>query len=136
MTETTARTGATTETVEGYLRFWNTPPGDPQRTVGADVFTTDVAYVTPIGVRSGVEELVDFTEQFVAGVGAYELVSRSAPDVHHDRVRVPWEIRVGATSFAEGTDVLVTDETGRIVEVTAFIDRAPEGFDEHHGGAA
>lgn len=125
-----------TETVEKYVKFWNTEPGDEQRQLGDQLFAADVTYVTPVGVRVGVDALVEFTRQFIEGVGAYRFRARTEPDVHHDRVRVAWEISVGDTSFAEGTDVLVTDSTGRVTGVTAFIDRAPEGFDEHHGDAA
>lgn len=129
MTETVT----TTDTVVRYLKFWNAAPADQPR-LGADLFTADVAYVTPIGVSTGVAALTTFTEQFRDGVGAYEFRARAEPDVHHDRARVQWEILVGGASFAEGTDVLVTDETGRVQSVTAFLDRAPEGFDPdaHH----
>ncbi len=127
MTETTT---TPSDTIESYLRFWNAPP-EEQRRLGADLFADDVAYVTPIGVRSGVAELAAFTEQFADGVGAYELRARTEPDAHHDRARVPWEILVRGHSFAEGTDVLVTDETGRVTSITSFVDRAPEGFDPH-----
>lgn len=124
MTETIT----TTDTVVRYLKFWNAPPADQPR-LGADLFTDDISYVTPVGVRVGVAEQIAFTEQFRDGVGAYEFRARTEPDVHHDRARLQWEILVGGTSFAEGTDVLITDETGRVQSVTAFLDRAPEGFD-------
>lgn len=125
-----------TETIEAYVRFWNTEPGDPQRRAGAEVFTPDVSYVAPAGELVGVDALVEFTETFVGNVGAYEFVARTEPDTHHDRARVAWEIRVGGSSFAEGTDVLVTDADGRIAAVTTFVDRAPVAMAEHHGGAA
>lgn len=131
MSKTTVET-ATPETAEAYLAFWNTRPADGQRDAGRALFTEDVRYVTPVGVRSGTDALVEFTAQFLDGVGEYELLARSAPDLHHDRVRVPWEIRVGGRSFAEGTDILVTDESGRVTEVAAFLDRAPEGFAAEH----
>lgn len=128
MTETTA--SRTADVVVRYLRFWNAEPAEQRRT-GGELFTEDVSYVAPIGVLAGVEALAAFTEQFVGGVGAYEFRARTEPDVHHDRARLQWEIRVGAASFAEGTDVLTTDGDSRVVSITAFLDRAPEGFDPH-----
>lgn len=124
---------ATADTVVRYLHFWNAPPAEQGR-LGAELFAHDVTYVTPIGVRVGVAEQIAFTEHFIEGVGAYEFRARTEPDVHHDRARLPWEILVGGTSFAEGTDVLVIDGEGRVQAVTAFLDRAPEGFDPdgHH----
>lgn len=131
MTETEVST-ATERTAEEYLAFWNTRPAEGQLDVGRALFTEDVRYVTPVGVRSGPEALVEFTAQFLDGVGEYELLARTAPDLHHDRVRVPWEIRVRGGSFAEGTDILVTDGSGRIAEIAAFLDRAPDGFAAEH----
>jgi hypothetical protein len=64
-------------------------------------------------------------------MGAASFRSRQEPEFHHDRARLKWEIMVGDTSFAEGTDVLAFDADGRIDSVTAFLDRAPEGFDPH-----
>jgi ketosteroid isomerase-like protein len=124
MTETT--TSLTAEVVEKYLRFWNADPSEQRRT-GGEIFAEDVSYVAPNGVMTGVEALAAFTEQFAAHVGAYEFRARTEADVHHDRARLRWEIRVGGASFAEGTDVLATADDGRIASVTGFLDRAPAG---------
>ncbi|MDT0377441.1 isomerase [Streptomyces sp. DSM 42041] len=117
-----------TDAVARYLRFWNAPPGQ-QEQLGADVFADDVTSVTPVGIRTGVGELAAFARHFREEAGAYELRARTEPDTHHDRARLRWELVVGGASFAEGTDVLVVDASGRIASVTAFLDRAPEGFD-------
>jgi len=118
----------TADTVERYLRFWNTDPAEQLRT-GAELFTPDVVQIAPVGVMNGVEALAGFTEQFASHMGAYDYRLRKDPDVHFDRARVQWEIRVGDTSFAEGTDVLVGGSDGRIQAIMTFLDRAPEGFD-------
>ncbi|MEX0428472.1 nuclear transport factor 2 family protein [Nocardioides sp. DS6] len=126
MTETT--TPLTAEAVANYVRFWNTDPSELRRS-GGQIFSEDIIWVTPIGVTSGIEGLARFVEQFTEHVGAYEFRARTEPDVHHDRARVPWELRVGDASFAEGTDVLTATGDGRIMSVTGFLDRAPDGFD-------
>ncbi|MEU0313426.1 isomerase [Nocardioides sp. NPDC006273] len=130
-TETTPRSPAAT--AEAYVSFWNLS-AEEQRTLGATLFTADVARSTPIGESAGLEALIDFTRQFTEGVGAYTFVARAEPDAHHKHVRVRWEIRKEEGSFAEGTDVLGLDRSGRIATITAFIDRAPAGFDPdaHH----
>lgn len=51
-----------------------------------------------------------------------------------DRARLRWEILRVGQSLAEGTDVIVVDDQGRVESVTAFLDRAPEGFDPHAHG--
>ncbi|MFE6647576.1 isomerase [Nocardioides sp. NPDC057772] len=130
-TENTPRSPAAT--AEAYVSFWNLS-AEEQRTLGTTLFAADVARSTPIGESTGLEALIDFTGQFTEGVGAYTFVARAEPDSHHRHVRVRWEIRKDEGSFAEGTDVLGLDRSGRIATITAFIDRAPDGFDPdaHH----
>lgn len=118
------------DAVTRYLRFWNTAPDEQRRTGGA-TFADDVAYIAPAGVLTGVEALADFTEQFADNIGAYRFRARTESDAHHDRARVQWEIQVGETSFAQGTDVIAVDGDGRVTSVATFIDSAPETRPHH-----
>lgn len=129
MTDTTEHMA---DSVARYMRFWNSTP-DEQRRAGRATFVDDVTYAAPAGLLTGVEALVDFTEQFVSNVGAYEFRARTEPDMHHDYARVRWELRVGEMSFAEGTDVLTVGPEGRIVSVATFVDRAPAAQPHHEG---
>jgi hypothetical protein len=129
MTET-ATPAPDTTIVEQYLRFWNAPASGQQR-LAAEIFTQDVAYHVPLGVMRGQEQLIGFREQFAREQPDYAFVARSRPERHHDRARLQWELWVGNTSFATGTDVLEIDEHGRIASVTGFLDRAPEDFAPH-----
>lgn len=124
-------TTAITSAAERYLEFWNSEP-EEQRRLAPEVFTEDVEYRAPVGAMSGTEALIDFRTQFVGHMGAVAFVARREPEAHHDRARVQWEIRLAdGTSFATGTDVLTLTEDGHIASVSAFLDRAPEGFDHH-----
>jgi len=127
MVDTTEHTA---DAVARYVRFWNSTP-DEQRRTGGETFADNVTYAAPVGVLTGVEALAEFTEQFSGNVGAYEFRARTEPDINHDYARLPWELRVGATSFAEGTDVLAVGPDGRVVSVATFIDRAP-ATQPHH----
>lgn len=117
--------------VERYVDFWNARAGEEQQRLAAEAFTDGVSYRAPIGVLRGPEELIDFRNQFAERTPDYSFQPRKAPEAHHDRARLQWELTVGGRSFATGTDVLEVDESGRIVSVTGFVDRAPEGFDPH-----
>lgn len=132
-TETASETVAagTTDAVQRYLRFWNADPGEEQRQLATGVFRDDVEYHAPIGVRTGVDELVELSGQFAEHFGDIALRARTEPEVVRDRARLRWELLRGDESFAEGTDVLVVDDRGRIASVTTFLDRVPEGFDPH-----
>jgi hypothetical protein len=119
-------------TVERYVRFWNTGKPDEQQELAAETFIEDVRYHAEIGVFTGRQALIDFHDQFTSHMTDAVLKRREAPQLHHDRARHTWEIEVGdGKSFATGTDVLVFAADGRISEITAFLDRAPEGFDPH-----
>jgi hypothetical protein len=118
-------------TVARYFDFWNADAAGRRRRLAATVFASDVAYVAPIGAKHGVDELIGLADDFATDLGDVAFVARSAPEVHHDRVRVRWELLRGDDSFAEGTDILVVDDNGRISSVTTFLDRAPTGFDQH-----
>jgi len=131
MTETTtnAERIGLADAVERYVRFWNP---DAAVDLTAEALDDDVEYCAPTGTLTGPAALVDFRRQFAEHMGKYEFRLRSKPDLHHDRARVSWDIVTpDAHPFAEGTDVLVVDDRGRIRAVTVFLDRAPEGFDPH-----
>lgn len=120
------------DAVARYVRFWNTLP-DEQRRTGGETFAEDATYVAPAGILRGVEALADFTESFASNVGAYEFRARAETDVHHSHARLPWEIRIGDTVFAQGTDVLAIGEDSRVISVATFIDRAPEPHTDQGG---
>ncbi|MER7456722.1 nuclear transport factor 2 family protein [Micromonospora sp. NPDC126480] len=120
------------DTVERYVRFWNTGQPEEQRRLAAETFTDDVSYHALVGVLTGPQALIDFHGQFTENVGAAVFQRRAEPQLHHDRARLMWEIELdGGRPFAAGTDLLVFDPDGRISSVTTFLDRAPEGFDPH-----
>lgn len=116
--------------VERYVRFWNAETSEEQWRIAAEVLNDDVEYHAVTGVSTGVAALVDFRREFIEHVGPATYRALAAPDHHHDRVRLRWEIVLAdGTSFAAGTDVLNLVADGRIASITAFLERAPEGFD-------
>ncbi|MFD2764936.1 nuclear transport factor 2 family protein [Micromonospora eburnea] len=120
------------ETIERYVRFWNTEKPDEQRDLAAETFTDEVGYHAVIGVFTGRQALIGFHDQFTGRMPTAVFRPREEPQVHHDRARLMWEIEIDeGKPFAAGTDVLVFDPDGRISSVTVFLDRAPEGFDAH-----
>lgn len=118
-----------TETiVQQYVDFWNAGTAAERRELAASTFADGVTYHAPVGVLREVEGLIDFRNQFAEHQPEYVFRQRAEPDRHHDRARLQWELVVGGTSFATGTDVLELDADGRIASISGFLDRAPEGF--------
>ncbi|SBT42867.1 nuclear transport factor 2 family protein [Micromonospora narathiwatensis] len=120
------------ETIDRYVRFWNAEKPDEQQELASETFTDDIRYHAVIGVFTGRQALIGFHDQFTQHMPTAVFHRRGEPQIHHDRARLSWEIEVdGGQPFAAGTDVLVFEPDGRISSVTAFLDRAPEGFDAH-----
>ncbi|TDE93898.1 isomerase [Occultella glacieicola] len=127
-------TTTTDRIITGYTRFWNTADPAERSRVAATVFTDEIDYHATVGVLTGAHSLGAFRDEFVGHVGGATLRHLDEPDLLPDRARLRWEILLtDGTSFATGTDVLVLAPDGRIASVTAFLDRAPEGFADHHG---
>jgi hypothetical protein len=134
-TKETQMTESTTMTaVDRYVAFWNTRAGKLQQRAATAAFADGVVSHVPLGVMRGTEELIGFRNEFATRMPDYRFQPRAEPDAHHDRARLQWELVIAGESFATGTDVLELDETGRIVSITGFLDRAPAGFepDAHH----
>ncbi|HEX6499701.1 MAG TPA: nuclear transport factor 2 family protein [Micromonosporaceae bacterium] len=118
--------------VERYLRFWNAGTPEERQRLASATFTDDVEYHAVVGVLTGPQALIDFRDQFTGHVGDATFRRREAPQIHHGRARLMWEIEIGSGEpFAAGTDVLVFDPENRISSVTVFLDRPPVGFDPH-----
>ncbi|GAA1415664.1 hypothetical protein GCM10009601_05850 [Streptomyces thermospinosisporus] len=138
MSQTDTREPTTTdprrETLDRYLRFWNTPAAAEDDTAASGLFASDIRYCAPIGDLTGSQALADFRDQFFQHMQSAEFRARREPEIHHDRARLLWQIDVHGEEFATGTDVLTFAPDGRITTVTAFLDKAPEGFDPHTHG--
>lgn len=132
MTSTT--TNPTTETIQHYAEFWNSPPGDSQRALASRVFRPDVTYRAPIGEREGIDGLIALAAELTEHLGAVTMAPRAEPDLHHHYGRLRWDLLRDGETFAAGTDILTFDGDGRITCVTAFVDRPPAGFDPHAHG--
>ena len=132
MTENTENTVPATDSgllaVQRYVDFWNASTADDQQRLATATFASTVAYHAPVGVLHGVDELIGFRNQFADHSPDYVFHTRTPPQSHHGRARLQWELTVGDSSFAAGTDVLELDDEGRIVAIAGFLDRAPDGF--------
>lgn len=128
MTENTVpETDAGLRAVQRYVDFWNASTDEERQKLAATTFAATVAYHAPVGVLHGVSELASFRDEFARHSPDYVFHQRTA-QAHHGRARLQWELTVGGTSFATGTDVLELDQEGRIVAISGFLDRAPDGF--------
>jgi hypothetical protein len=134
MSETTTRSSQGADaTIGRYVDFWNAEFAGDQRRLASLTFTDGVEYHAPIGVLHGAGAMIEFRNEFAHHQNGVRLRLTAEPEVLDDRARLRWEILVGPeqNSFAAGTDVVLFDQDNRISSVSAFVDRAPVGFDPH-----
>src|SRR5690606_27284291 len=110
MSQTDTREPATTdphrETLDRYLRFWNTPAAGADDPTAAAVSAPVVGYGAPIGDLSRHQALPDVRDEAFRHMESAEFRARREPEIHHDRARLLWRIDVHGEEFATGTDVL------------------------------
>lgn len=119
------------ESLDRYLRFWNTSSSDEENAPASVVFTEEIRYCAPIGVLTGRQALINFRERFLRHMETVAFRTRREPEIHHGHARLQWRLDARGKEFATGTDVLAFGPDGRIDTVTTFLDKAPDGFDPH-----
>lgn len=110
-----------------YLGTWNEDDVDARRTAIATVWAEEGRYVDPLAAAAGHEEisaLIGTVRQQVPG-HVFRLLD--GVDAHHNLARFCWELVPvdGGRAIAEGFDVAVIDDDGRLENVLGFLDKAP-----------
>jgi hypothetical protein len=113
--------------VERYLGTWNEPDSDARLAAVRDVWADDGTYVDPLANVAGptqISNLIGAVQQQVPG---HVFRLRDGIDSHHNIARFGWELvpADGGESVAEGFDVAVTEDGGRIRSILGFLDKAP-----------
>jgi hypothetical protein len=113
--------------VRRYLAAWNeSDPGARREAVEA-VWSDEGKYVDPLASVSGHDEisaLIGTVQQQLPG-HTFRLLD--GIDSHHNVARFWWELIPvdRGHAVAEGFDVAVFDDDGRIGSVVGFLDKAP-----------
>jgi SnoaL-like protein len=116
-----------THLVHRYLAVWNESDPDLRRAAIAAVWADDGGYVDPLAAVTGHDEISALIGQVQAQVPGHVFRLLGDVDAHHNVSRFAWELvpAGGGESIAEGFDVAVTDDDGRIGSVVGFLDKAP-----------
>jgi ketosteroid isomerase-like protein len=113
--------------VDRYLQLWN----EPHERVRADRialgWTHDATYTDPLGSVSGHDGVAAFVGRARELFPGHTFRLRGDVDGHHDVVRFGWDLvpEAGGEPVAEGFDVAVLTDDGRVRAVHGFLDRAP-----------
>jgi SnoaL-like domain len=113
--------------VRRYLAAWNETDPDTRRTAIESVWAADGRYVDPLAAVEGhdqISALIDAAQQQMPG-HVFRLLD--GVDAHHNVARFWWELVSvdEGRAIAEGFDVAVLDDDGRIESVVGFLDKAP-----------
>lgn len=123
-----ATTTTSTDLREAYLACWNATDAATRRDLLERHWSADATYVDPLAEAAGHDQLDAAIAAVQAGFPGWVFTALGAPDAHHRQVRFRWGLGpVGAEPVVEGSDVVLTDDHGRITTVLGFLDRVPAG---------
>ncbi len=113
--------------VRRYLEAWNESDPDIRRAELETVWADDGSYVDPLAAVTGHDEISALIGMVHQQAPAHVFRLLDGVDAHHNVARFGWELvpAAGGESIAEGFDVAVTNDDGRIASVLGFLDKAP-----------
>ena len=113
--------------VRRYLAAWNEIDVDDRRAAIEAVWAEDGRYVDPLAAVAGHDELAALIGAVRQQMPGHMFRLVNGVDAHHNVARFSWELvpTDGGESIAEGFDVAVTGDDGRIESVVGFLDKAP-----------
>lgn len=108
---------------ERYLAMWNELDPDRRRALVAAGWTSNRRYADPLMQGQGHEGIAAMIEGARASFPGHGFTLRGTPDGHGPFVRFAWSLAPeGGAPVAGSTDVARLDDTGRLFEVTGFLD--------------
>jgi hypothetical protein len=112
------------ELVERYLSFWNAETPRARRELAEELWAADGAYISRTTVRIGRSAIAAEAEAAHDAHTAKGLAFSSAnsSQAHHNVARLAWQLRAKDSGMvvAAGSDLLIHDETGRLLSVYRF----------------
>lgn len=105
-----------------YLQAWNEAEPTRRRGLLAEVFANDASYVDPLAEVAGHDGLDALIAAMQAKFAGARFSVKGTPEGHHDRIRFSWTLGAHGRTLAEGTDVAVVADDGRLQSVTGFLD--------------
>jgi hypothetical protein len=116
-----------TDIVRRYLATWNETGNEARYATVAAVWADDGRYLDPLAVVTGHDEISALIGTVQQQLPGHIFRLRDGVDAHHDIARFSWELvpADSGESIAEGFDVAVIDDDGRVGSVLGFLDKTP-----------
>ena len=112
--------------LETYLACWNETDPAARRARLETHWTADATYTDPLADVAGLDALDATIAAVQAQFPGWVFAPGGPVDAHHEQARFTWTLGpAGEDAPVAGSDVVVTDEDGRITTVLGFLDRVP-----------
>jgi hypothetical protein len=114
------------ETVDTYMAAWNETDEAKRKAMLERCWAEDGAYTDPVADIAGREALSATIAGFQAQMPGASIITTSAIDQHHDRVRFGWKLLSpdGETRI-EGIDVGQLSADGKLQSIVGFWGASP-----------
>lgn len=123
-TETTTTTAEAT--ARAYLATWNATDESERQRLLARHWSPATTYCDPLVAATGRDDVSAVVGGVHEQFPGFEFSLVGEVDGHHDQLRFQWGLGpVGADPVVIGSDVVVLDDHGRILDVRGFLDRVP-----------
>jgi hypothetical protein len=116
-----------TELIDRYLAVWNEPDAAKRDVAVAEIWRVDAFAASAASQYAGREAIAGRVtrtyEDFVAKQG-FVFRAVGDPDVHHEAMRIRWEMApaAGGPAVSGGVQFLILDAEGRVRYDYQFID--------------
>lgn len=108
---------------EAYIALWNDADDETRRARLSENWSVNARYVDPMMSGDGHDGIAAMIAGARAQFPGHGFTLAGTPDGHGDFVRFSWTLApMDGAPVAAGTDVVRLDATGRIAEVTGFLD--------------
>jgi SnoaL-like domain len=113
--------------VQRYLETWNETDADARLAAIEALWAEDGTYVDPLANVAAPGEISNLIAAVQQQVPGHVFRLRDGIDARHNIARFGWELvsAEGGESVAEGFDVVVTEDGGRIRSILGFLDKTP-----------
>lgn len=118
---------AAPDLVRRYLDTWNEDDADVRRVAIEAVWADDGRYVDPLSAVAGHREISALIGAIRRQMSGHVFRLLDGVDAHHNLARFGWELvpADGGEAIAEGFDVAIIGDDGRIENVLGFLDKSP-----------
>lgn len=110
-----------------YLATWNAADPRELRALLEAHWSADVTYTDPLAEVGGHDGLTALVAAVHAQFPGFVFTAVGEPEGHHRQVRFQWGLGPeGGEPVVIGSDVVVLDAEGKVVDVRGFLDVVPE----------